>query len=60
MEDSAVGPDKVVSVEDPGGLTKPPRLVRVDKYGSVSGLVEVEVPLGTLYVKFDAGDPYGF
>ncbi len=35
---------------EPGGLTKPPGLVKVDRYGSVSGLVSVEVPLGWLVI----------
>ena len=42
-------PDKVVATE-PGGLTSPPGLVRVDRYGSVSGLLRVRVPLGILVI----------
>ncbi len=33
-----------------GGLTSPPFLVKVDRYGSVSGLVRVRVALGTLVI----------
>ena len=43
--------------EDPGmegvskaPLTGGPFLVKVDRYGSVSGLVEVEVTLGTIVI----------
>jgi len=34
-----------------GGLTIPPFLVKVDRYGSVSALSRVETPLGSLVVK---------
>ena len=34
-----------------GGLINPPCLVRVDRYGSVSGLVRVRTPLGMLILK---------
>ena len=33
-----------------GALTKVPSLVKVDRYGSVSGLVRVRVPLGVLVI----------
>jgi len=33
-----------------GGLTPAPFLVKVDRYGSVSGLVRVRVPLGMLVI----------
>ncbi len=45
-------PDKVVEpVEGTGGLTPVPFLVKVDRYGSVSGLVRVRVPLGMLVIR---------
>jgi len=34
----------------PSGLTGGPFLVKVDRYGSVSGLVRVRVPLGELVI----------
>jgi len=37
------------------GLTSGPFLVKVDRYGSVSGLVRVRVPLGMLYIKWSEG-----
>ncbi len=43
-------------LDDPGvregapGLTGGPFLVKVDRYGSVSGLVRVRVPLGVLVI----------
>jgi len=46
----------VIEPEDPGvvegleGLTSGPFLVKVDRYGSVSGLVRVRVPLGMLVI----------
>jgi len=44
-------PDEVVgSVEGSEGLTSGPFLVKVDRYGSVSGLVRVRVPLGLLVI----------
>ena len=52
------GPDSPVGAEA-GGLTKPPCLVRVDRYGSVSGLVEVEVALGLLVIVTPKELPYG-
>ncbi len=50
---------------DPAGqvgppLTGGPYLVKVDRYGSVSGLVQVKVPLGMLIIKSESiEDPYG-
>ncbi len=41
--------DPVVEV-GAGGLTPVPFLVKVDRYGSVSGLVRVRVPLGVLVI----------
>ncbi len=35
-----------------GGLTKPPCLVKVDRYGSVSGLVRVRTPLGFIVIEY--------
>ncbi len=49
-------PDNSVSAADRGGLTQPPRLVRVDKYGSVSGLVRVRVPLGWLVINTEESE----
>ncbi len=43
-------PDSAVDAPESGGLTMPPRLVKVDRYGSVSGLVRVRVPLGMLVI----------
>ncbi len=40
------------------GLTPGPFLVKVDRYGSVSALVRVRVPLGMLVI-CDEGAPYG-
>jgi len=37
-------------VDCSGPLTGPPFLVKVDRYGSVSGLVRVRTPLGVLVV----------
>ncbi len=51
-------PDSVVDGES-GGLTMPPRLVKVDRYGSVSGLVRVRVPLGMLVIVTQKESPYG-
>ncbi len=39
-----------VEATGPGGLTPGPYLVKVDRYGSVSGLVRVRVPLGILVI----------
>ena len=37
-----------------------PFLVKVDRYGSVSGLVRVRVPLGVLVIKTEQSEvPYG-
>ena len=36
---------------DAGAFTGPPLLVKVDRYGSVRGLVRVRVPLGFLVVR---------
>jgi len=49
---------------DPGvsserALTERPFLIKVDRYGSVSGLVRVRVPLGVLVIKCDEGARYG-
>ncbi len=33
-----------------GGLTSVPFLIKVDRYGSVSGLVRVRTPLGILVI----------
>ncbi len=45
----------MVEPDDPGveavPLTGGPFLVKVDRYGSVSGLVRVRVPLGLLVIK---------
>ncbi len=38
-------------IEMPGPLTGSPCLVKVDRYGSVSGLVRVRVPLGVLVIE---------
>ncbi len=43
-------PDKVVGGAQEGVLTEGPFLVKVDRYGSVSGLVRVRVPLGFLVI----------
>ncbi len=53
--------DEVVpSVEGLEGLTSGPFLVKVDRYGSVSGLVRVRVPLGVLVIKTEQSEvPYG-
>ncbi len=43
-----------------GALTEGPFLVKVDRYGSVSGLVRVRVALGTLVIiPRSSEDPYG-
>ena len=42
------------------GLTPVPFLVKVDRYGSVSGLVQVRVPLGLLVIHTESSEvPYG-
>ena len=38
------------AVRPEGPLTEGPSLVKVDRYGSVSGLVRVRVPLGVLVI----------
>jgi len=55
-------PDSVVAGEESGGLTMPPRLVKVDRYGSVSGLVRVRMPLGFIVIEYrdtDVGGSFG-
>ncbi len=47
----SVPADPGVAIEQ-GGLTKPPCLVKVDRYGSVSGLVRVRVPLGFIVLEY--------
>ena len=43
------------------GLTGGPFLVKVDRYGSVSGLVQVKVPLGVLVITTEKGEvSFGF
>ena len=37
---------------EPEGLTKPSGLVKVDRYGSVSGLVRVRTPLGFIIIEY--------
>ncbi len=55
----------MVEPVDPGvqvgpPLTGGPYLVKVDRYGSVSGLVRVRVPLGLLVIKTESSEvPYG-
>ena len=45
--------------EGPEGLTSGPFLVKVDRYGSVSGLVRVRVPLGMLVIHTEQSEvPY--
>ncbi len=52
----------MVEPADPGvvgDLWKVPHLVKVDRYGSVSGLVRVRVPLGMLVIHSERSeDPY--
>ena len=50
--------------DDPGAETVPrlqggPFLVKVDRYGSVSGLVRVRVPLGVLVIVPTKEDSFG-
>jgi len=45
--------------EGKGGLTEAPFLVKVDRYGSVSGLVRVRVPLGVLVIVPTKEDSFG-
>jgi len=55
-----VVPADPVEVEGLEGLTSGPYLVKVDRYGSVSGLVRVRVPLGVLFIKTEGSEvPYG-
>jgi len=43
-----------------GALTQVPSLVKVDRYGSVSGLVRVRVPLGFIVIEYpDVGGSFG-
>ncbi len=58
MVEYSEGPDNLVGAAEEGGLTEPPSLVRVDRYGSVSGLVRVRVPLGMLVI-VTKERPYG-
>ncbi len=44
--------DKVVGGEQGEGLHPPPCLVKVDRYGSVSGLVRVRTPLGFIVLEY--------
>ncbi len=46
------GPDNGCIASEQGGLTSPPCLVKVDRYGSVSGLVRVRVPLGFIVLEY--------
>ena len=51
--------DPAVSSEE-GALTKVPCLVKVDRYGSVSGLVRVRTPLGFIVIEYpDEGGSIG-
>ncbi len=40
------------AVESEGALTRVPSLVKVDRYGSVSGLVRVRTPLGFIVIEY--------
>ncbi len=51
-------PKDPVGQSGAGGLTPVPFLVKVDRYGSVSALLRVRVPLGMLVIR-DEGAPYG-
>ena len=53
------GPDSLVGGAGEGALTEGPFLVKVDRYGSVSGLVRVRVPLGMLVIVPQKEVPYG-
>ena len=46
-----MGEPKDLVLEGAAGLTAGPFLVRVDRYGSVSGLVKVKVPIGVIVIK---------
>jgi len=51
--------DPAVRTEE-GALTEAPHLVKVDRYGSVSGLVRVRVPLGFIVLEYtDEGGSFG-
>jgi len=50
VESSEVAGQGSRSSGGPSGLTGGPFLVKVDRYGSVSGLVRVRVPLGVLVI----------
>jgi len=54
-----VEPSDPGQIVEAGGLTKPPCLVKVDRYGSVSGLVRVRVPLGVLVIVTPQEDSFG-
>ncbi len=45
-------PDDPGLETEQGGLTNPPCLVKVDRYGSVSGLVRVRTPLGFIVIEY--------
>ncbi len=53
--------DPVFQLGSPWDLTGLPYLVKVDRYGSVSGLSRVEVPLGMLVIvpRDEAGSSRG-
>jgi len=54
------GPVDPAVVQAGPPLTGGPYLVKVDRYGSVSGLVRVRVPLGVLVIKSESSEvPYG-
>ena len=40
------------AVVSEGALTRVPSLVKVDRYGSVSGLVRVRTPLGFIVLEY--------
>jgi len=46
-------------IEGQGALTEGPFLVKVDRYGSVSGLVRVRTPLGMLVIIPTQEDSFG-
>ena len=52
--------DKVVGDRE-GALTEGPFLVKVDRYGSVSGLVRVRTPIGVIVIRESESSevPYG-
>ena len=55
-----MGEPKNPVLEGLEGLTSGPFLVKVDRYGSVSGLVRVRVPLGLLVIHTEKVEvPYG-